>query len=163
MSKPIGFLEHEQLEKLRDPMFSIEIESHVRLWHADNPPSRAVIPLYTAPPPADQIGDEVEEAAYVRVGVESVAGWKLVPIEPTQEMRKGGLAHTGAVSATYRDMIAAAPPPASTNRLTDDQRATLNRLAMILEAGQAENGIDHARAQTYAEALRAIIAATEGK
>lgn len=38
-------------------------------------------------------------------------GWKLVPIEPTREMRKAGQAHTGAVSATYRDMLAAAPTP----------------------------------------------------
>lgn len=36
-------------------------------------------------------------------------GWALVPVEPTREMRKAGLAHTGAVNATYRDMLAAAP------------------------------------------------------
>lgn len=41
--------------------------------------------------------------------------------------------------------------------MTDDQVATLSRLAMILEAGQAENGIDRARQATYAEALKAAL------
>jgi predicted Zn-ribbon and HTH transcriptional regulator len=50
-----------------------------------------------------------------------------------------------------------APAPSVEQPLTDEQRDTLNRLAMILEAGQAENGIDHARAQTYADALRALL------
>lgn len=45
--------------------------------------------------------------------------------------------------------------------LTDEQIATLTRLAMILEAGQAENGIDLARQATYAEALRALLSATQ--
>jgi hypothetical protein len=40
----------------------------------------------------------------------------------------------------------------------ENQIATLTRLAMILEAGQAENGIDLARQATYAEALRALLA-----
>jgi hypothetical protein len=45
--------------------------------------------------------------------------------------------------------------------VTNDQIATLTRLAMILEAGQAENGIDLARQATYAEALRALLSATQ--
>jgi hypothetical protein len=42
--------------------------------------------------------------------------------------------------------------------MTENQIATLTRLSMILEAGQAENGIDLARQATYAEALRALLA-----
>lgn len=41
---------------------------------------------------------------------------------------------------------------------TQGQLDTLNRLVMILEAGQAENGIDNARAAHYADALRALLA-----
>lgn len=38
-------------------------------------------------------------------------GWRMVPVEPTEKMRKAGSQHTGAVSATYRDMLSAAPTP----------------------------------------------------
>jgi hypothetical protein len=39
-----------------------------------------------------------------------------------------------------------------------DARAVVTRLAMLLEAGQAANGIAHERQEIYAEALRALLA-----
>ena len=44
--------------------------------------------------------------------------------------------------------------------MNEDQMATLTRLAMVLEAGKAENGIDCARQVAYAVALRALLAAS---
>jgi hypothetical protein len=57
-------------------------------------PKPIIAPLYTCPQPTAQ-------------GVPD--GWQLVPKEPTEEMRQAGLRHTGAVHATWRDMLAAAP------------------------------------------------------
>lgn len=45
--------------------------------------------------------------------------------------------------------------------LTDHHRDVLGRLAMLLEACQVENGIDHARSLTYAEALNALLETTK--
>ncbi|WP_052391756.1 hypothetical protein [Paraburkholderia bannensis] len=45
---PIGYVEQTALEKLSDPQFANEAESNVSLWHAANPPSRAVVPIYAA-------------------------------------------------------------------------------------------------------------------
>jgi hypothetical protein len=45
--------------------------------------------------------------------------------------------------------------------MNEDTIATLRRLVMILEAGQAENGIDLARQATYADALRALLSASK--
>lgn len=58
---------------------------------------RDQIPLYTRP------------AIPGRVALPD--GWRMVPVEPTEKMRKAGSQHTGAVSATYRDMLSAAPTP----------------------------------------------------
>jgi hypothetical protein len=42
--------------------------------------------------------------------------------------------------------------------MNEDSRAVVTRLAMLLEAGQAANGIAHERQEIYAEALRALLA-----
>ncbi|MDN7894577.1 hypothetical protein QZM93_38945, partial [Burkholderia cepacia] len=47
----IGYVELDELEKLGAPEFADVAESHVRLWHPANPPSRALIPVYIAPQP----------------------------------------------------------------------------------------------------------------
>jgi hypothetical protein len=45
---PIGFISRKTLEMLQGP--DLAPDEHVRLWHAENPPSRAVIPVYLAAP-----------------------------------------------------------------------------------------------------------------
>jgi hypothetical protein len=47
-AEPFGYIEPQSLEYMKDPKFAEEPESHVRLWHADNPPSRAIIPVFLA-------------------------------------------------------------------------------------------------------------------
>lgn len=57
------------------------------------------VPLYTTPQPAHTERD----------------GWKLVPIEPTQEMVDAHISgmQSAGFSRAYRDMLAAAPKPES--------------------------------------------------
>jgi hypothetical protein len=47
-AEPVGYIEPQSLEYLNDPAFAEEPESHVRLWHPSNPPSRAIIPVFLA-------------------------------------------------------------------------------------------------------------------
>ncbi|WP_208449984.1 hypothetical protein [Burkholderia ambifaria] len=46
---PIGYIEQAEFEKLGDPEFGDTAESHVRLWHPANPPSRALMPVFVGP------------------------------------------------------------------------------------------------------------------
>jgi hypothetical protein len=47
-AEPVGYIEPQSLEYLKDPKFAEEPESHVRLWHPSNAPSRAIIPVFLA-------------------------------------------------------------------------------------------------------------------
>jgi hypothetical protein len=60
-----------------------------------------------------------------------------------------------------RDYARAALSDSQPKALTEHYRNVLGRLEMLLEAGQVENGIDHTRSKTYAEALRALLEASK--
>lgn len=47
--QPIGYVEQAALAYLRDAKFAAVTESYVALWHAGNPPSRAIVPIFAAP------------------------------------------------------------------------------------------------------------------
>ena len=49
---PVGFIGADSLENLRSDDFGAQAESHVPLWHAGNPPSRAQVPVYLTAPAA---------------------------------------------------------------------------------------------------------------
>ena len=92
--------------------------------------------------------------------VEGAPAYLVTPINPAavrSSVSENGALYTmdqmRGYALAFHESRASAPQAA----LSDDQRATLLRLAMILEAGQAENGIDNARAAHYAEALQALL------
>lgn len=88
---------------------------------------RGGTPLYTNPQPQ-------------QAGVPE--GWKLVPVEPTVEMRRAGTAaNDGIVSDIYRAMLAAAPQPPSAQ---DDAIEALREVARIAHDGGGNLGFGEA-------------------
>ena len=50
VNEPIGFISTEHLADLENPEWCEKREVHANLWSTNNPPSRAVIPVYVAQP-----------------------------------------------------------------------------------------------------------------
>jgi hypothetical protein len=59
--------------------------------------------------------------------------------------------------ADFIERLAAKQVSGDANGITEEHRARLSRLRMILGSGQAENGISQDRADLYAEALDALL------
>jgi|GEM_PF-5032964 len=72
---PVGFIEARSLEKLQSDDFGAQPESHVSLWHAGNPPSRAQVPVYLAAPEA--LGAKLTDARImeIRSSIKYGDGW----------------------------------------------------------------------------------------
>lgn len=68
------------------------------------------------PPPHSQCSDMAKELLALRQRREIPEGWKLVPVEPTKEMRLASRRYVAKTKLTsgpgfYRAMLAAAPNP----------------------------------------------------
>ncbi|WP_261532561.1 hypothetical protein [Burkholderia multivorans] len=150
---PIGYIEADELEKLGSPEFADAPENHVRLWHPYNPPSRALIPVYSDPQPAQ--ADAPAEAREPAAWVTPEGDRALTQMQKQGMLRDGGASASSVRPYSIPCYAGSAPAGAGEARLTDEQKATINwAIRAAVEAGYTAdadvlrallNGADHAR------------------